>query len=222
MQALSLLPAALTVKAGGSRPRALAVSLGIAMSLLLAGAASALEPAKDEKDKLKACERKLCDMVRGKKGADAASGDYACTLAKTWGQSAIESGAKRSAVSWTFGDARCKVDVSLARAMVVAALSSPKFALESTPHQINCEVERSGEIKPVTAVVAPRIEFKDGKADKAWIGLKSVEGPGDIKALVSTLTKLHDKAGLFHGSTIKSINKLLYKTCDEEYPAKKH
>ncbi len=89
-------------------------------------------------------------------------------------------------------------------------------------HRPGSEVERSGEIKLVTAVVAPRIEFKDGKADKAWIGLKSVEGPGDNKALVSTLTKLHDKAGLFHGSTIKSINKLLYKTCDEEYPAKKH
>jgi len=181
-------------------------------------AVAALEPAKDEKDKLKACERQLCDIVRAKSEK---GGDYSCTLAKTWGQTAIESGAKKSAMTWSFGDARCKVDVSLMRGAVVGALNNPKFTVEATPHNISCEVERSGTLTPVTAVVAPKIEFKDGKADKVWIGLKSIEGPGDIKAIVNTLTKLHDKAGLFHGSTVKSINKLLHKTCLEDAVAEK-
>lgn len=202
---------------GGGRVGLVVATLlaGLALS---GGGALALTPDKDEKDKLKACERKLCDIVLSKSDK---GGDYACTLGKTWSQSAIETGAKKSSVSWTFGDARCSVDVGLSRAVIVSAMAKPGFTIEAPEQRITCEVERSGEKKPINAVVAPRIEFKDGKAEKAWINLKSIDAPGDIKALASTLTKLHDKAGLFHGGTIKSINRLLHKTCAEEYGAKK-
>ena len=185
---------------------------------LVATSALALEPAKDELDKLKACEKQLCAIVKSKsdKGAN-----YACTLAKTWGQTAIEKGAKRSSVSWSFGDARCNLDVTLSRADIVSALTQPTFTLAAKEHTVKCEIHRSGSVEPVTAIIAPKIEFKDGRAEKAWFGVKSIEGPTEVRALVNTLVKLHDKAGLFHGGTIKAINKMLQKTCFEGEVAKK-
>ena len=68
---------------------------------------------------------------------------------------------------------------------------------------MNCVVERDQQLKPVIIKLAPKLEFKNGKADKVWINLKEIEGPDDIKGTVWTAAKLEDTLGIFHAPMIK-------------------
>lgn len=173
----------------------------------------ALEEPPDELPALKACEKRLCTMVLDK----ASKGDdLACDVQKTWAKSTLDEG-KSKGVSWGFGDARCKVDLKLDRKDIVAALTRPKHTVRVPAHQVNCILEREGEIKPVTARLAPKLTFKNGKADKVWINLESIEGPDDVKSTIWTAAQLEDTLGIFHRPMIKSINKFLHRQCAKRY-----
>lgn len=187
----------------------------LALALLLAAAApaTALEEPPGEKEALKACEKSLCTMVLDK---NAKGNDLACPVQKTWAKSTLEGGESKG-VSWGFGDARCKVDIKLERADIVAALTKPKHTVNIPAHQVTCVIEREGELKPLTAKVAPKLVFKNGQADKVWINLGDIEGPADVKSTIWTAAKLEDTIGIFHRPMIKQINKFLYKQCPNRY-----
>ncbi len=144
-----------------------------------AGASLALDEGKDEKDRLKACEASLCQLVAKKGGT---TGDFTCSLQKTWAKDKIVEGARASQVSWSFGDARCKVDLKLPQAEVLAALGPGQQTLQFPEHTINCEIERDKEITPVTVKLSPKIAFKDGQSpnrlDKPWPGGRTFGGQG--------------------------------------------
>lgn len=191
---------------------------GLSGALLMLAAAApglALEEAPGEKAALKACEKRLCTMVLDKKPD---GGDLACGVQKTWARSTLAEGEKKG-VSWGFGDARCAVDLTLSRADLVAALTKPKHTVNIPAHQVKCVIEREGEIKPVTARLAPKLVFKDGKADKVWINLEDIDGPADVKSTLWAAAKLEDTLGIFHRPMIKSINKFLHKQCASRYGA---
>jgi hypothetical protein len=197
-----------------TRPRFWQAALaGGLLALVTAVPGFALEEPPDELSALKACERRLCTMVLDKapKGED-----LACDVQKTWAKSTLEEG-KSKGVSWGFGDARCKVDLKLERKDIVAALTKPKHTVRVPAHQVNCILEREGEIKPVTARLAPKLTFKNGKADKVWINLESIEGPDDVKSTIWTAAQLEDTLGIFHRPMIKSINKFLHRQCAKRY-----
>jgi hypothetical protein len=120
-------------------------------------------------------------------------------------------------VRWGFGDARCLVDLNVGRGALVSALTKPSYALEVPEHNVDCEVEREGEVQKLKAKLAPRIEFKKGRADKVWINLKDIDGPSAISATVWAAANLEDSLGIFHKSMIKSINKFVHKQCAERY-----
>ena len=86
------------------------------------------------------------------------------------------------------------------------------------PHTANCIVEQDGQVKTVTATVAPKIVFKDGKAEKIWINLLNVEGPAGIKTTLSTAAHLNDSIGIFHRAMLKSVNRYIYKHCPKYHP----
>ncbi|MCC7253491.1 hypothetical protein [Hyphomicrobium sp.] len=186
---------------------------GALLILAAAGPVAALEEPPDEMAALKACEKRLCTMVLGKKPT---GDDLACDVQKTWAKSTLKEGESKG-MSWGFGDARCKVDLKLGRADVVAALTRPKHTVRVPPHQVNCVVEREGELKPLTARLAPKLKFKDGKADKVWINLESIEGPSDVKSTIWAAAQLEDTLGIFHRPMIKSINKFLHRQCARRY-----
>lgn len=172
---------------------------------------SALEEAKDEKDKIKACEVTLCSLVT-KKAPN--NGDFACALSKTWTRDKIKEGSASGRVSWGFGDARCSVDLKVPRAAIVAALQSPKGELQIPEHTVHCDVEQEKkDVKPVKLKLAPKLTFKDGKAVTALVNLKEVDGPGSIRGLAFTMAKLEDSLGIFHKSMLKAINKQLHEKC---------
>lgn len=201
----------MTARAGRSAGTGLAVL--VAALWALAAPAAALEEPPGEMEALKACEQRLCSMILTKspKGAD-----LACAVQKTWAKSSLEGGESKG-VSWGFGDARCKADIKLTRADIVAALTKPKHTIRIPPQQVDCVIEREGELKPVKATLAPKLTFKDGKADKVWINLESIDGPADVKSTIWTAAKLEDTLGIFHRPMIKQINKFLFKQCPKRY-----
>jgi hypothetical protein len=81
------------------------------------------------------------------------------------------------------------------------------------PHTANCVVEQDGKPRKVTAVLAPKIVFRKGRADKIWVNLKSVDGPSSITFTVQTAAQLADSLGLFHRQMIKGINRYIERHC---------
>lgn len=176
-------------------------------------AAYALDEPADEWDNLKACEKRLCMMILDRKPD---GGDLKCDIAKTWAKSSLNGGENKG-VSWMFGDARCSVNLTLSHADLYSALTLPKHTVKIPQHTVKCVVEREEQVKPVTIKLAPKLEFKNGKADKVWINLKEIEGPDDVKGTVWVAAGLEDKLGLFHKPLVKSINKFMHQQCAKRY-----
>lgn len=177
--------------------------------------AAALDELDDEKQRLKACEQNLCEIILTK---ERRGRPLACDLAKTWGKKDIAKGANSHKINWSSGDARCTTSVKLPRRTIVAALTAPSFTLQLPQQTVDCQVEEDGKPAPVKAVLSPKLEFKDGHADKIWINLKEIEGPSMLKGLVWTTAKLEDTIGIFHKELIKEINKFVHQKCAQRYP----
>jgi len=179
----------------------------------LAGEVKRLPERPGDKDELQACERRLCTLVVRK---PANGDDLKCALAKTWAREAVKTGAEAAAaMNWTYGDVRCTLPLAVPRGAIVAAVSDGRQTFEVPEQKATCEVAREGGVDTVKVSFAPRIEFKGGEARKVWVNLKSVEGPGGIKAMLWAAANLEDKLGLFHKPLVKEINKFLQK-CPEK------
>ena len=148
-----------------------AVAVMVAIGAGFAGTAAALEEKKDEKVRLKACELNLCTLVTRKAPE---TGDFACSLTKTWSKAKLKEGSSTGKIQWGFGDAQCAVDLKLPRATVVAALKNPEHTLQFDEHTVTCVIEGDKEPTKVTAKLSPKVQFKGGQATKVWINLKDV------------------------------------------------
>jgi hypothetical protein len=143
--------------------------------------------------------------------------DLKCTLSKTWARETIKS-AETKATTWGFGDARCTVEAHVSRALIVAAMTQNKMKVHVPAHTAHCVVEENGIPQPLRATLAPKIVFKDGKAEKVWINLMEVEGPVAIRDTLKAVAQLEDKLGIFHHAMIKSINRFIHTSCARHYP----
>ena len=188
---------------------------GAAMLLTLGVApARALDEQSGETKAIDACEKQLCTMLLHR---PTTGSDLKCQLTKTWQKSTIKE-AESNSVKWSYGDARCSVDLNITRAAIVSAMTSDSFTYEVPAHTAHCVVEQDGEVSKVTAKLAPKIIFKNGRAEKVWINLKNVDGPVTVKATIWTVARLEDSIGIFHRQMIKSMNKFIEKSCAKKYP----
>jgi hypothetical protein len=183
------------------------------MVLCDASPASALEEQAGEKEAIQACDRRLCTMLVEK---NPKGGDLTCALTKTWAKSTIK-GANTDSAKWDFGDARCSAKLELGRAAIVSAVTEREYKLYVPLHAVDCVVEQDGRPQPVKITVAPRITFKDGKAQRIWINLRSVDGPAAIKATLWTAAKLEDSLGAFQRSMIKSVTRFIERHCPNSH-----
>jgi hypothetical protein len=153
----------------------LALSIAGAASLLVLSTLPlrALDEQSGEGKAIDACEKQLCTMLLQKKPI---GNDLKCQLTKTWQQSTIKE-AETNVVKWGHGDARCSVDLNITRAAIVSAMTSESFTYEVPAHTAQCVVEEDKEVSTVTVRLAPKIIFKNGRAEKVWINLKNVDGP---------------------------------------------
>jgi hypothetical protein len=187
----------------------------VLVGALTAPAALALEGQKGEAQALDACDERLCRMLQQKTPTGE---DLKCTLTKTWARSTIKEADQRD-LTWGFGDARCSIELNVSRASIVAAVTSGKsFKFWLPPHTANCIVEQDGQLKAIKATVAPKIVFKDGRAEKIWINLQHIEGAPGIAGWLSAGAQLTDSVGIFHRSMLKSVNGYIYKHCPKYYP----
>lgn len=177
--------------------------------------ARALDIKAEEKAALKVCEKRFCGIVLGQDAGKPA--DFQCRLSKTWTKRNIKDNVDGKTSAWSLGDARCTADVTLARLAILDAMSAGKHNVEFAPHTVHCEVENGGHLSVIDVTLAPKIEFRDGKARKAWIKLKAVEGPPTWKATLWTLAKIEDTLGLFQRDVLKAIDKLVGQTCPATY-----
>jgi hypothetical protein len=198
------------------RPGAILLLTGLAAAILLfIQPASALEVPADEKDKLKACEKNICQLILTRK---AGGDELSCQLSKTWASEKISKGAEEKSISWDFGDARCGLDLTLASATLVDSLTKPEHTLEVPEQTVKCEIERKGEITPINVSLAPKLTFKNGKAEKAWLNVSRIEAPAVVKGAIWTAAKLEDNFGLFHSDMIEEINDFVHVECAKRYP----
>jgi hypothetical protein len=184
-------------------------AIALALSNGMAAAVLALEPAADEKDKLETCERDLCTiLVKRDTGAD-----LQCAMQKTWAGNKIKQGVEEKKLSWSLGDLRCSVRLEARRQDMLDALTKPQFEWKLAPHSVRCEVERQKEIVPISVSLAPKIQFKDGKAAKVWLGIGEIQAPSVVKGAIWTAAQLEDTFGVVHGDLVKEINKFVYERC---------
>src|SRR5581483_10976096 len=190
-------------------PMPAARAAAILVLLLAASGAAALEAQPGEQKAIDACDKRLCTMLQTK---DPSGEDLKCALTKTFTRSTLKEG-DTAQVKWGFGDARCSVQINITRAAIVTAVTAKSYKFWVPLTTANCVVELDGQLKTVTAKLEPKIEFKDGRAEKVWINLREVEGPAAIKATLTLGAQLNDSVGLFHRSMLKSINGYIYKLC---------
>lgn len=186
---------------------------GLSLMLSYASPAKALEEERAEAQKLESCDRRVCALLLSK---DPKGEDLTCELSKTWAKSTIKE-AETHQLRWGYGDARCSVRLNVSRAKLVAAVTAREFKLFVPEHTVNCIVEQDGKIESVKATLAPKIVFKDGKADKVWVNLSELEGPSALKATLWTAASLSDQIGLFHRPMVKAVNRYIHRHCPKKY-----
>jgi len=190
---------------------AAAVLLGaVAIAMIGVPSTQAFEKPENERDVLKACEKRLCEIIVKK---EASGGDLVCALSKTWAKSSIKGGIEKRSLSWGFGDARCSVDLTAKRDVILGAVTKPEHALELQPHTVKCEVERESEITPINVTLAPKVTFKAGKADQAWLNVTAIEAPAVVKGAIWTVAQVEDTFGLFQSDMISEINEFIEEKC---------
>jgi len=182
----------------------------IAVAVIGVEPSEALEQVAHEREAIKDCEKRICEIIVNKApGGD----DLSCNLSKTWQQSNLKDGIEKKRLTWTFGDARCSVELSAKRDMVLGAVTKPQHSLELSEHTVKCEVERGTEVTTINIKMAPKISFKDGTAEKAWLNIKAIEGPAVVRGAIWTAAQIEDDFGLFHSDLIAEINKFVQKSC---------
>ena len=202
----------------GRRTSRAVFSSGLAalISLVLTTApAAALDEKSGEKAQLKTCEKSFCNIILGKDGSKPA--DFQCLLSKTWAKSKIKENVDGKTTAWSLGDARCGATVTLPRQAILESKDAGKHVIQFAPHTVRCEVEKGTAVTVINVTLAPKIQFRNGNAEKAWIHLKNVDGPPTWKAGLWTVAKVEDTLGLFQKDVLKAINKLIHETCPAAY-----
>jgi hypothetical protein len=191
---------------------AAALSLGLTVSGPMVVGAWALEEDKAEKEKLEACEKDLCAiLVKREAGAD-----LQCALQKTWAGAKIKEGVEQKKLSWGFGDVRCSIDVVAKRQDMIDALTKKEYEYKFPAQSVRCDIEREKEVMKVTVALAPKFQFKDGKATKAWLGIGTIEAPSVVKGVIWSAAQLEDTFGIVHSDLLREVNKFVYERCPKK------
>jgi hypothetical protein len=192
---------------------AASLALGLTVSGPMVVGAWALEEDKAEKEKLEACAKDLCTILVKR---DASGDDLKCALQKTWAGAKIKEGVEQKKLTWGFGDVRCAIDMVAKRQDMIDALTKPEYEYKLPIHTVRCDVEREKEVMKVSVSMAPKFQFKDGKATKAWLGIGTIEAPSVVKGAIWTAAQLEDTFGIVHSDLLREVNKFIYERCPKQ------
>jgi hypothetical protein len=165
-----------------------------------------------EKDQRKACKIDLCSAFHARKPVD---GPVACGVLKTWRKEQLTKMVSKGGVSWPWGNARCTANLKFNRADLAKAVAAPEFELKLEPHQITCEVEREKDNYEIKMEIAPKVQFKQGKAVKAQLNWGKIEAPALAKTVLWSATAADNTFGALQSTVVEDINDFIGTKCLE-------
>lgn len=200
--------------AGGRMNVSVAATTAV-LALSLSTPALSFEADPTERDKLRTCERSLCEIIlTGTTTGDALS----CPLQKTWVNDEISGGFGAKGLDWAFGDARCTVNLELPQDMIVKAVKEASYTLAMPKHPVSCELKSADEVTPVSFNLAPSVDFESGKATSATLNISDVEGDSVIATAIGGVGTLETWTGLFKGEIAEEVNEFIGQKCAKRYP----
>ncbi len=105
-------------------------------------------------------------------------------------------------------DASCVVSITIARALVSAAIETPDYQFAAPAQPVACKITMPGkagdQFVNVTSTFAPKVGFKDGQAVQATPGLGEVKGVSRI--LSWPAVAYINRAGFLRTGMIKVVN----------------
>ncbi len=168
----------------------------------------------EEKESRKACKIDICSILRHKK---LEGPDIGCHVIKTWPKKDISELIKKARVEWPWGNTYCVTDVKLKRAVLVAAMTEPKYEASLDEHIVTCEIDRGAgnEKYKFKLSMAPKITFEQGKAVSAVINWGTLDAPAVAKGVLWPATALDNQLNVLSGQVVDAVNKFAGSKCDE-------
>ncbi len=165
-----------------------------------------------EKELRKACKVDLCSAFHVGKPAE---GQVACNVLKTWRKEQLTKMVSKGGVSWPWGNARCVTNLKFDRSDLAKAITVAEFELKLPTHLITCELEREKENYEIKMEIAPKVQFKQGKAVKAQLNWGKIEAPALAKTVLWSATAADNTFGALQNTIVEDINDFIGTKCFE-------
>jgi hypothetical protein len=173
-----------------------------------------LSQAEKAEDKArKACKAKICEIIATR---DLNGDNVSCDIVKTWREEDMAKmlGGK---IFWPWGKAVCQSKLKLKRASLAKAMSEHAGSIDMPPQNVRCMLERKDNSEPyvVEILMAPKVEFKEGKATEAAINWGQSKAPFLIYPLIYAGTALDNSTNMLGPEVVQMVNEFVTRTCAE-------
>jgi hypothetical protein len=191
----------------------------MAGSLVLAAhSAVAADHLLTDKQSFERCASQACSILNRKATE---TGNLNCELVKTWHSPSFSETATRFLTA-DINSLHCSLRLEVNQAQMVAAIGNHEHVLALSSHAVDCVLEGPKDVRSITATLEPKIRFGNGRADRMWINLTTIDGPATLTGPIKTATRLGDIAGLFHRPIITAINEFIHERCPYIAETAKH
>lgn len=176
--------------------------------------AALVERMDNESKAREACKKSICESVRTKKAEGA---PLACKVTKTWAAPDLKNKILKGRMEWRWGHAQCDAEVKLDRALVARIAAEPKLELKVGRHKVACNLEQEDgkETHKISFSIDPTVTFENGKATKAVLGWKDVDGTTLAKSALWSASALDNTFNVLQGAVVEQINAFFTTGCDE-------
>lgn len=160
-----------------------------------------------------ACKVKICEVARDKAPQ---GGDVACKVLKTWPAIDLKEKILKDKLDWPWGNAQCEASLALDRALIVSAMSQPKYEAKVGKHKIECRLAAKvgKDTQTITFTIDPIVTFENGKAIKAVLRWGDVSGPTVVKNALWSATAVDNTLHVLQGVVVQEINEFFGPKCD--------
>jgi hypothetical protein len=165
-----------------------------------------------EKELRKACKIALCSAFHVRKPPD---GAVTCGVLKTWRKEQLSKMVSKGGVSWPWGNARCTADLKFKRADLIQAVSAAEYELVVDRHEVKCELDRETDKYEIKVEIAPKVQFKGGKAVKANMNWGKIDAPLLAKSALWSATAADNTFGVLQNTVVEDINDFIDVKCLE-------
>ena len=86
------------------------------------------------------------------------------------------------------------------------------------PHTVNCQIEQAEDVNEIDVTLAPKVTFKDGKANKAELNITKLDAMTVNSTVITGAAWAEKSFNLLQGEIIDEINDFAHKKCAKRYP----